>query len=46
MTNLNQINNKLPKEEGTGSIQDPPKLLAEFFNGAVIEIDQDYEYDS
>ena len=26
-------------------MQDPSKLLAEFFNGVVIELDEEYEYD-
>jgi len=27
-------------------MQDPSKLLAEFFNGVVIELDEEYKYDS
>ena len=46
MTNLNPINKKLSKTDRKISIQDPPKLLAEFFNGVVIELDEEYEYES
>ena len=46
MTNLNPINKKLSKLDKKISIQDPSKLLAEFFNGIVIELDEEYEYDS
>ena len=46
MTNLNQIKKKLSKVDKKIFIQDPSKLLAEFFNGVVIELDEEYEYDS
>ena len=46
MTNLNPIKKKLSKEDRKIYIQDPSKLLAEFFNGVVIELDEKYEYDS
>ena len=45
MTNLNQIKKKLSKTDRKVSAQDPSKLLAEFFNGVVIELDEEYEYD-
>ena len=45
MTNLNPINKKLLKVDREVSIEDPSKLLAEFFNGVVIELDEKYEYD-
>ena len=45
MKNLNPIKNKLSEEDGKISIKDPSKLLAEFFNGVVIELDKEYEYD-
>ena len=45
MTNLNQIKKKLAKEDRKVSVQDPSKLLAEFFNGVVIKLDEEYEYD-
>ena len=46
MTNLNPIKKKLSKVDKKISIQEPSKLLADFFNGVVIEIDEEYEYDS
>ena len=46
MTNLNPIKKKLSKEDRKLHIQDPSKLLAEFFNGIVIELDEEYKYDS
>ena len=39
MKNLNIIKKKI-------SVQDPSKLLAEFFNVVVIKIDEAYSYDS
>ena len=46
MTNLNPIKKKLLKADRKISIQDSSKLLAEFFNGVVIELDEEYRYDS
>jgi hypothetical protein len=46
MTNLNRIKKKLSKADRKISIQDPSKLLAEFFNGIVIQLDDEYQYDS
>ena len=46
MTNLNPIKKKLSKTDRKISIQDPSKLLAEFFNGVVIELDEEYKSDS
>ncbi len=46
MTYLNPIKKKLAKADRKTSIKDPSKLLAEFFNGVVIELDEEYEYDS
>ena len=45
MKNLNPIKNKLSEEDGKISVIDPSKLLAEFFNGIVIELDKEYVYD-
>ena len=45
MTNLNPIKKTLSKADRKISIQDPSKLLAEIFNGVVIELDEEYEYD-
>ena len=46
MSNLNLIKKKLAKEVIKVSVQDPPKLLAEFFNGVVIKLDEEYAYDT
>ena len=46
MTNLNLIKKKLSKGDSKISAQDPSKLLAEFFNGVVIQIDEEYSYES
>jgi len=46
MNNLNPIKKKLSKVDKKISIQDPSKLLAQFFNGVVIELDEEYEYES
>ena len=46
MTNLNPIKKKLSKADRRKSIQDPSKLLAESFNGVVIDLGEEYKYDS
>ena len=40
MTNLNQIKKRLSKENRKVTIKNSSKLLAEFFNGVVIELDE------
>ena len=45
MKNLNPIKKKLSEEDGKISFKDPSKLLAEFFNGVVIELDKEYSFD-
>ena len=46
MTNLKPIKKKLSTLDKKVSVQDPSKLLAEFFNGVVIELDEEFKYDS
>ena len=46
MKNLKSIKEKLSKEDRKGSVQDSSELLADFFNGVVIELDEEYRYDS
>ena len=46
MKNLNPIKKKLSKEDRKISVQEPSKLLAEFFNDVVIELNEEYAYDS
>ncbi len=45
MNNLNPIKKKSSKESRIVSVQDPSKLLAEFFSGVVIKLDEEYIYD-
>ena len=42
MINLNSIKKKLPKDYRKVSVRDPLKLLAEFFNGFAIRLDEKY----
>ena len=46
MTNFNPIKKKLSKVDKKVSVKEPSKLLAEFFNGVVIELDEEYKHDS
>ena len=46
MTNLNPVKKKLAKEDRKVSVQDPSKLLAKFFYGVVIKLDEGYTYDA
>ena len=45
MTNLNQIKKKLSIVDRAVSVKDSSKLLAEFFNGVVIQLDEEHKYD-
>ena len=45
MKNLNPIKKKLSPEDRKISFKDPSKLLADFFNGVVIELDEEYTND-
>ena len=45
MRNLNPIKNKIAKQDRQVSVRDSSKLLADFFNGVVIKLDEDYIYD-
>ena len=46
MTNLNLLTKKPANGDRKVSVHDPSKLLAEYFNGVVIELDEEYKYDS
>ena len=46
MKSLNPIKKEPAKKDRKISVQDPSKLLAEFFNGVVINHDEAYAYDS
>ena len=46
MKNVNLIKKKLSQKDRKISVQDPSKLLAEFFNGIVIKFEEEYAYDA
>jgi len=46
MTKSNSIKKKLSKVDRKTSVQDNSQLLADFFNGVVIELDEEYKYES
>ena len=46
MKNFNLIKKKIGKEELKVSVIDPSELLAEFFNGVVIKIDEECNNES
>ena len=45
MKNSNPIKKKLYKKDIKVSIQNPSKLLEEFFNGVIIELNEEYSYE-
>jgi len=46
MKNINPIEKKISKEKRVISITEPTKLLADFFNGVVIEVEEEYIYET
>ena len=46
MKKLKPIKNKLPRDDIKVYLQDQSKILAEFFNGEVIDLLQEYLYES
>tara|TARA_Y100000589_G_C27133335_1_gene621504 strand:+ start:635 stop:775 length:141 start_codon:yes stop_codon:yes gene_type:complete len=46
MKTINPIEKNISKEKRKTSLIEPPKLLADFFNGMVIEIGEEYVYES
>ena len=42
MRNINPIEKKVSKEKRIISLTEPTKLLADFFNGMVIEVEEEY----
>ena len=46
MKNINRIEKKISKEKRIISLIEPTKLLADFFNGVVIEFEEEYTYES
>ena len=45
MIYLNPIKKKISKKNRKVSLQDSTKLLAEFFSGVVIRLDEEYIYE-
>ena len=45
MKNLNPIKKKISKRDQEVSVRDSSKLLADFFNGMVINLNENYTYD-
>ena len=45
MKKINPIEKKFSKEKRIISLNDPSKLLADFFNGVVIEVEEVYVHE-
>ena len=45
MKNINPIEKKISKEKRIISLTEPSKLLADFFNGVVIEVEEEYVHE-
>jgi len=45
MKNINPIEKKISKEKRVISLIEPTKLLADFFNGAIIEVEEEYVHE-
>ena len=45
MKNINPIEKKISKEKRLISLVEPSRLLADFFNGVVIEVDGEYVHE-
>ncbi len=46
MKNINPIEKNFSKEKRIISLIEPTKLLADFFNGMVIEVEEEYVHES
>ena len=46
MRNINPIEKKVSKEKRIISLTEPTKLLADFFNGMVIDVEEEYIHES
>ena len=46
MKNINPIEKKISKEKRIISLIEPTRLLADFFNGVVIEVEEEYIYET
>ena len=45
MKNINPIEKKISKEKRIISLIEPSRLLADFFNGVIIEVEEEYVYE-
>ena len=45
MKNINPIEKKIAKEQRIISLAEPTKLLADFFNGVIIEVEEEYVHE-
>ena len=45
MKNINPIEKQIAKEKRIISLTNPSKLLADFFNGVVIEVEEEYVHE-
>ena len=45
MKNINPIEKKISKEKRIISLIDPSRLLADFFNGVIIEVEEKYVHE-
>ena len=46
MKNLNSFEKKISKEDRKVIVKDPSKLLADFFNGVVVKVAEEYIHES
>jgi len=46
MKSIKQLEKKISKENRRISLNEPSRILADFFNGIIIEIEEDYVYES
>ena len=46
MKDLNLINKNISRKDRKVSVSNPSKLLAEFFNGIVIQVNEEYIHES
>ena len=46
MKNINPIEKKISKEKRIISLIEPSRLLADFFNGVIVEVEEEYVHES
>ena len=45
MKSIKQLEKKISKENRRISLNEPSRILADFFNGIIIEIEEEYVYE-